>query len=84
MGTGGNVIHHAHQGNFAHPAEHHNSFAILRRFFGIGLIQLAFGLRKHAEILRRERNRDFRLEISRDNQHRVIGLIVFGVKRFEF
>ncbi len=83
MRTRRNVIQHRDDGHFSDPAESDELFAVLRRFLGVGFRQFAVGLGQRAEVFRGVFQSLLRIEIARDDQHGVIGLVVFLVELFE-
>ena len=74
------VIRHARRADRANPAQRDRAFAVLRRFLGVGGIELARRFRDRAEVFFHEGEGLRLLELAGHDQHDVIRLIILLVK----
>ena len=75
------MIGHTDSANLANAPQGHQSFTILRRLLGPGVVQLAFRPRDRTKILLHQPKRFGLLELARDHEHDIIGLVILPVER---
>ncbi len=80
VGGGGDVVDESGHADRADAAQHHVMIAVLGRLLGPGRRQDARRLRDRGVVLDDQAERLFRIEIARDEQHDVIGLIPLVVE----
>ena len=66
----GHVISDAHRADRADATQRHRALAVLRRFLGVGVIELARRLRDRAEVFLHEGQRLGLIELTGDDQAR--------------
>ena len=79
----GPVEHHAEELGVPDAAQRDRALAVLHRLLRVDARQRARRLRDGAEVLRDQRERGLDVELARDDQHRVVGLVVHPVERLQ-
>ena len=79
----GDVVYGAGRGDVSDALERDESRAVLRGLFGVGLFQNTVGPGDRTEGAVDQLERFFGVELARDDEHGVVGLIVFLVEAFQ-
>ena len=83
MGRCRDVVDHTGGPDLAHAAERHEAFAVLSRFFGVGLGKWVFGVLQPAEVFVHQGQGLAGIERPRHDQHGVVGPVVLLVEGLE-
>src|SRR5262249_18071356 len=80
VSAGANVIDGTDDADLADAAEHDGALAVLRRFFGVGGVQLTRGPFQGAEVFADVGEGVALVEVAGNHEHGVVGLVVFAIE----
>ena len=80
VGAGGDVVGRLHHLHVAHPLQFHEALAVLHGLTGVGRVKLPVRTRNRAELLLNQLQSALGLELTGNDQHRVVRLVVFPVE----
>ncbi len=83
MGSGWNVPGNAHQGHISHSPQCYQTLAVLLRFVGVGVFQNPFRPRDGSKMLLHQGQRLGFIQLARDDDHRIVRLIVLAIERLQ-
>ena len=74
------MIERRRQSHLADASQRHHAFAVLSRFFSVRWLKLPFRTWNNSEVVLHELQRLLLIELTRDYQNHVVGLIILLIK----